>query len=81
MVGFRTMGGARGKLMDSLVNQTNTQGGVKKAGLPSTVGIVASVSGIYRYRIGCPCPADKFIISTTTTCGGGIGRRPVQPRC
>ena len=70
---------AGGKLVTmraSLVNQTNTSGGVKKQGLPSTVGVDASVSGVYRKRIGCLCP---FIISTTKSCSY-IGRR-ARGRC
>ena len=58
-------GGKRVTMRASLVNQTNTSGGVKKQGLPSTVGIDASVSGVYRSRVGCPCP---FILSTTKSC-------------
>jgi hypothetical protein len=51
----------------SLVNQTNTSGGVKKAGTASTVGVPSSVSAIYVKRFGCQssCP---FIISKTVTC-------------
>ena len=57
----------RGKNLSSLINQTNTSGGVKKAGLPPTVGVNASVGAIYRKRIGCSlnCP---FIISSTRSC-------------
>ena len=49
----------------SIIGQTNTMGGVKKQGLPSTVGVDASVSNVYRQRVGCPCP---FILSTTKSC-------------
>ena len=66
-------GSTRARNVASLINQTNTMGGVKKAGLAPTVGLVASVSGIYRKRLGCPCPASKLIISKTNQCGG-IGR-------
>jgi len=45
MVGHRTING-RGRRMDSLENRTNTMGGVKKPGIPSTVGLDASVSGV-----------------------------------
>ena len=57
----------RAKNISSLINRTNTSGGVKKPGLPSTVGLDASVSGVYRKRVGCAarCP---FIISMTRTC-------------
>jgi hypothetical protein len=64
-------GSTRARNAASLINQTNTQGGVKKQGLPSTVGLVASVSGVYRKKVGCPCP--NFIISTTTSCGRPVG--------
>ena len=53
--------------------ENNTRGGPKKQGLAPTVGLVASVSGVYRKRLGCPCPAAKLFISKTIQCGG-IGR-------
>ena len=65
-------GSSRARNAASLVNQTNTGGGIKKAGLPSSVCINASIGAIYRKRIGCPCPEDRLIISTTRT-NGGIG--------
>jgi hypothetical protein len=61
--------------------QNNTAGGVKKQGLAPTVGLVASVSGVYRMRLGCPCPGNKSIISNTKACGGGVGGSIVRPRC
>ena len=67
----------RAKNISSLVNQTNTSGGVKKPGLPSTVGLDAAVSGVYRKRVGCPYP---FIISSTTMCSW-IGRQTKGRRC
>jgi hypothetical protein len=72
-------GSSRARNASSLINQTNTSGGVKKAGLPSTVGLDASVSGIYRKRVGCAsqCP---FIISSTTMCSW-IGRQTKGRRC
>ena len=45
--------------------QNNTFGGIKKQGLAPTVGLVASVSGVYRKRLGCPCPAAKLFVSKT----------------
>jgi hypothetical protein len=67
----------RGRYMDSLVNQPTFGGSAKKAGLASTVGLPASVSGVYRFKLGCPCEANKYIISTTRTscrvgCPAGI---------
>ena len=53
--------------------QNNTFGGVKKQGLPSTVGLPASVSGVYRKKLGCPCPQWKFYISKTRAPGCSIG--------
>ena len=53
--------------------QNNNGGGVKKQGLAPTIGIVASVGSVYRNRLGCPCPENKFIISTTRACGRPIG--------
>ena len=65
-------GSSRARNASSLINQTNTSGGVKKAGLPSTVGVDSSVSGIYRKRVGCAkrCP---FFISTTRAPGCSVG--------
>lgn len=74
-------GSTRARNAASLINQTNTFGGVKKQGLASTVGLPASVSGIYRFRLGCPCPSDKLIISKTVSCGTNIGAKTVKPRC
>jgi hypothetical protein len=67
MVGGRTLGG-RARYIDSLVNRTNTSGGVKKQGLAPTVGLDSSVSGVYRKRLGCPCPTAYDFISNTRTC-------------
>ena len=53
--------------------ENNDGGGVKKQGLPPTIGLDASVSSVYRNRVGCPCPGDKLIISTTRACGRPIG--------
>ena len=71
----------RARYTDSLVNQTNTSGGVKKQGLPSTVGVDASVSGVYRKRIGCLCPTAYSSIVNNISCGTTIGGRVVKPRC
>ncbi len=43
----------------------NTRGGVKKQGLAPTVGLTASVSGVYLKRLGCPCPGANLFISKT----------------
>ena len=51
----------------------NTFGGPKKAGLAPTIGIVASVSNVYRAKLGCPCPGDKFIVSKTRAPGCSVG--------
>ena len=77
MVGHRTMNG-RGRRIDSLENRTNTMGGNKKPGIPSPGGLDAAVSGVYRKRVGCPCP---FIISMTRSCGVVVGGNVVKPRC
>jgi hypothetical protein len=68
----------RAKNISSLINQTNTNGGVKKPGIPSTVGLVASVSGVYRKKVGCPCP---FIISMTTMCTHTGKPAGIRGRC
>jgi len=80
MVGGRTLGG-RARYIDSLVNRTNTSGGVKKQGLAPTVGLDASVSAVYRKRIGCLCPTAYSVIVKNITCGTNIGGRVVKPRC
>ena len=67
MVGGRTLGG-RARYLDTLVNRTNTMGGPKKQGLAPTIGLDASISGVYRKRLGCPCPTAYDFISTTRTC-------------
>ena len=68
----------RAKNISSLINRTNTMGGVKKPGIPSTVGLVASVSGVYRQKVGCPCP---FIISMTTMCTHTGKPAGIRGRC
>ena len=80
MVGGRTLGG-RARRLDSLVNRTNTSGGPKKQGLPSTVGLDASVSGVYRKKVGCLCPTAYNTIVKNIVCGTGVGGRVVKPRC
>ena len=47
----------RAKNMSSLING-DTAGGIKKQGLPSTIGRVASINNVFANRIGCSlnCP-------------------------
>jgi hypothetical protein len=61
------MGNGTARARSTAYTNQNTSGGPKKAGLPPTVGINASVSAIYRKKIGCAlqCP---FVISTTNQC-------------
>jgi len=66
-------GSTRARNAASLINQTNTRGGVKKAGLASTVGLPASVSNVYRKRLGCLCLASKLYVSKTRAPGCSIG--------
>ena len=80
MVGHRTING-RGRRTDTLENRTNTMGGVKKQGLPSSVGLPASVRAIYLNRVGCLCPTAYRMINTVRACGTSIGGNPVKPRC
>jgi hypothetical protein len=82
MVGGRTMNG-RAKNTDSLINRTNTSGGPKKQGLAPTIGLDSSVSGVYRKRLGCPCPPEIAYanIVQNITCGTNVGGRVVKPRC
>lgn len=70
----------RARYTDSLVNQS-FGGGVKKQGLAPTVGLDASVSGVYRKRIGCLCPTAYNTIVQHIVCGTGVGGRVVKPRC
>jgi len=70
----------RARYTDSLVNQS-FGGGVKKQGIPPTVGLVASVSAIYQKRVGCPCPTAYNTIVKNITCGTNVGGRVVKPRC
>ena len=72
-------GTKRARYVSSMTNQ-NTGGGMKKQGLPSTVGIDASVSNIYRYKIGCLCPEDRLFISKTSQCAR-IGAPAGLVRC
>ena len=60
--------------------QNNTNGGVKKQGLPSTIGIDANVSAIYRKRVGCLCSSAYNFINNTRTCGAVVGGIRT-PRC
>lgn len=75
-----TIQNGRAKNLVSMANRTNNSGGVKKAGLPPTVGVIASVGAIFRNRISCNlnCP---FIISSTTPCSGGVGRKSGIRHC
>ncbi len=70
----------RARYTDSLVNQS-FGGGVKKQGLAPTIGLDASVSGVYRKRIGCLCPTAYNNIVQNIVCGTGVGGRVVKPRC
>ncbi len=71
----------RARYTDSLINQTNTMGGPKKQGLAPTVGLDASVIGVYRKRIGCLCPTAYNTIVQNIVCGTAVGGRVVKPRC
>ncbi len=70
----------RARYTDSLVNQS-FGGGVKKQGLAPTVGLDASVSGVYRKKIGCLCPTAYNTIVQNISCGTNVGGRVVKPRC
>ena len=65
----------RAKNTSSLINR-DTSGGVKKQGLPSTIGRLSSVSTILANRIGC-CP---LIFSMGTSNAYRIGRKIGQYR-
>ncbi len=72
----------RARRTDSLINRPN-MGGPKKQGIAPTVGLDASVSGVYRKRLGCPCPPSIAYakIVKNISCGTGIGNSVVKPRC
>ncbi len=80
MVGMGNNVYGRARYTDSLVNQS-FGGGVKKQGLPSTIGLDASISGVYRKRVGCLCPTAYNTIVQNIVCGTGVGGRVVKPRC
>lgn len=65
-------GSSRARNAASIINRTNTMGGIKKAGLASSVGLPASISYIYKKVLGCQSLC-KFTISTTTSCGTPVG--------
>ena len=66
-------GSTRARNAASLINQPNTMGGVKKAGLAPTVGLIASVSNVYRKKLGCVCNASKMFISKARAPGCSVG--------
>ena len=82
MVGMGNNVYGRARYTDSLVNQS-FGGGPKKQGIAPTVGLPASVSGIYLKRLGCPCPASIAYanIPKNIVCGTNVGGRVVKPRC
>ena len=63
----------RAKNISSLING-DTAGGIKKQGLPSTIGRVASINNVFANRIGCSlnCP---IILGQGTSNGYRIGRK------
>jgi len=63
----------RARSLNTLVNRTNVGGGVKKQGLPPTIGLLASVSAIYLNRVGCLCPTAYNMISNTRAYGCSVG--------
>ena len=50
--------------------------GNKKQGLASTVGIIASVSGVYHRKVACLCPTAYLNANYKKTCGAPIGGKP-----
>jgi hypothetical protein len=62
-------GSSRARNAASIINRTNTDGGVKKAGIASTIGHPANLYWIYSKQLACInlCP---FKISSTRVCGG-----------
>ena len=82
MVGMGNNVYGRARNTDSLVNQS-FGGGVKKQGIAPTVGLDASVSGVYRKKLGCPCPPEIAYanIVKNISCGTNVGGRVVKPRC
>jgi hypothetical protein len=49
--------------------------GNKKQGLPSTVGVTATVSGVYHRKVACLCPTAYLNANYKKTCGAPIGGR------
>jgi hypothetical protein len=79
MVGMGNNVYGRARYTDSLINKS-FGGGVKKQGIPPTVGLDASVSAVYRNRVGCPCPTAYDFISNTRACSY-IGKSVNTGRC
>jgi len=61
----------RAKNMSSLING-DTAGGIKKQGLPSTIGRTASVQTIFANRVGCVCPVPLGPTAFSCSRIGGI---------
>lgn len=63
----------RAKNMSSLING-DTGGGIKKQGLPSTIGRVASVHNVFAKRIGCSLECPIILGQGAFSCSriGGI---------
>jgi hypothetical protein len=60
----------------TMASSAVTPYGNKKQGLASTVGVTATVSGVYHRRVACLCPTAYLAVNNTKTCGAPIGGKP-----
>jgi len=68
-------GSKKARYQDSLVNQTNTLGGPKKAGLPSLVGLNSNLYSAVTTRC-FPTPGFFPLARYVSTTKGIVGHRP-----
>ena len=68
-------GSKKARYQDSIVNQTNTLGGPKKAGLPSLVGLNSNLYSAVTTRC-FPTPGFFPLARYVSTTKGIVGQRP-----
>ena len=68
-------GSKKARYQDSIVNQTNTLGGSKKAGLPSLVGLNSNLYSAVTTRC-FPTPGFFPLARYVSTTKGIVGHRP-----
>ena len=68
-------GSKKARNQDSLVNQTNTMGGPKKAGIPSLIGLYSNLYAAVTNRC-FPAPGYFPLANYVSTTKGIVGHRP-----